>query len=102
MLKIKGLLLGACVATAIAATGCGDEKTDITPAVKSFNTQFAAQGVELDCPDEVEGDTFKCDLKGTESGKSVELDMELTGDDNDTVDVQDQKAFEKALQEVAG
>ena len=93
-------VLAACALTATVAAGCGEEKTDISPAVTSFNAQFRSQGVELDCPKEVEGDTFTCDLKGTRSGKSAKLDMKLVGEDKDTIDVADEKQYAKALEEV--
>ncbi len=99
-----GMLSSACVIGALAVSGCGNEVTDATEAVDGINKELETVGASIDCPGvkEIEGDTFECDLKGTESGKTEKVTLKLVGEEKDTVDIADQKAYDKALQEVVG
>lgn len=85
--------------TAVAFAGCGG-KSDISQAEKTLNAELKKQGlpVRIDCPKEVGSEAFNCDVKSTkDETKSTAVKFELTGKDEDTLDVADQKAFQKAL-----
>ena len=99
------ITLGAAVAAAVLAAGCGD-KTDVSAGVEDFNKDLAADRLALDCPKEIkggEGTEFDCTLKGTENGKSAPVKLKIAKEEGDlVVDAADPAAFDVARQEVAG
>lgn len=99
-----GMLSSAFVAGALAVSGCGTEVTDVSQAVDGINKELESVGASIDCPGEkeIEGETFECDLKGKESGKTAKVMLKIVGKEKDTVDIADQAAYDKALQEVTG
>jgi len=99
-----GMLPSACVVAALAASGCGKQVTDVSQAVDGINKELEPVGASIDCPNEkeVEGDTFDCNLKGKKSGKTAKVKLKIVGEEKDTVDIADQAAYDKALQEVTG
>jgi len=98
------MLSSPCGAGAPVVNGCGTEVTDVSQAVDGINKELESVGASIDCPGEkeVEGDTFECDLKGKESGKTAKVMLKIVGKEKDTVDIADQAAYDKALQEVVG
>ena len=89
-----------CAVAAVAAAGCGTSRTDVSPAVDSFNKEVAADRVKLDCPKEVEGDRFDCDMVGLDTDKRETVKMKLVGENKDTVDIADERGFERAVRTV--
>ena len=103
MRNVAGALAVTAFA-AVAAAGCGGEKTDVSDAVEQENRRLGAAGVKLDCPKEVdggEGTEFDCDLTNERTDKkaTVKLKVVKRGDDL-FVDTADQAAYGKALQQV--
>lgn len=106
-MRMIGRLMAAGVLAfaLVAAAGCG-EKTDVSQGVEETNKQLAAQGAELDCPDEVdggEGTKFDCDLKSTtgDASETIELEVTKTGDAYG-IETVDRAKFNEALAKVAG
>ena len=104
MTSIRLCLLALAVA-ALAAAGCGADKTDVSEGVEALNKRvLAPQGAELDCPDTVdggEGATFECTMKATKGDASAPVTLKIVEqDDALAVDVADQAQYEKALAKV--
>jgi len=99
---MKPLFLAGLLALATTAgVACGGEKTDVSQGVSAVNKELAAQGVSIDCPDEVdggEGTEFDCTAKGTQTGKSAAIKMKIVKENGDlAVDFADEAAAAKAV-----
>jgi hypothetical protein len=97
-------LLAAASALVLAAPGCGS-KTDVSAGTADFNKELAPDAM-LQCPKEVsggEGTVFDCTMKGTKSGKAVQVKLKVVKQNGDlAVDVADKQAFDLARQQVSG
>jgi predicted small secreted protein len=103
---IKPLLCILVVAAAAFATACGTERTDVSAGVDQLNSQvLSAQGLEADCPDEVEGGAgteFECTLKATSGGGEQKVKLKIVEEEGElAVDRADPAAFDKAVSELA-
>ena len=94
--------------TAVAAAGCGGEKTNVSKGVDNLNERLTQQQIpaKLECPDEVDGGDgteFDCTIKANEGDKSEKIKMKISKEGDDyVVDVKDQPGFERAIVNVAG
>ncbi|MBA2751528.1 MAG: hypothetical protein H0U41_04715 [Actinobacteria bacterium] len=86
----------------IGAAGCGGDKLDTTEAVESFNTQFKAFEVKLDCPDTIDKDVTEvdCTIQGNKTGKTAPVTLAVSGDKEKTVTPKDDAAVQRAVEEV--
>ena len=104
--------LGATVAllsiTAVAAAGCGGDKTDLGEYTDGYNDRLSQNGIpaKLECPDRVdghEGTDVECTLRATQGDKSAKIGFEIRKQGKElAVFEKDQEAIDRALQEVAG
>jgi hypothetical protein len=97
-------VLAVPAALAVLAAGCGEDKTDVSGGVDKLNQTLSPSGVNIDCPDEVdggEGTTFECTLKGNGKEEKVDLKVVKQGDDL-AVDVAEPSDFQRKLASVAG
>jgi Domain of unknown function (DUF4333) len=107
-LRQIGAALALTSVFAVAATGCGGEKTDVSKGIDSYNERLTQQGIpaEIDCPDQVDGAAgteFDCTLKANEGDKSAKIRMEIRKEEDDLIVIEkDQKAVERAIQTVVG
>jgi len=98
--RLSGLVLAAAL-----AAGCGGETTDVSQGVDNINRDLLrAQGVRLDCPDEVdgaEGTVFTCKITNRRNKDTASLRMKVTKQDGQlAVDIASEKEFQKALERI--
>ena len=86
----------------IGAAGCGGDKLDTTEAVESFNTQFKAFEVKLDCPDTIDKDVTEvdCTIQGDKTGKTAPVKLAVAGEKEKTLTPKDDAALQRAVEEV--
>jgi N-methylhydantoinase B/oxoprolinase/acetone carboxylase alpha subunit len=76
--------IAATLAT-LALAACGEERSDVSAGVDAMNREMAREGVRLDCPDEVDGAAgaeFHCQLKGTQTRRTVRVEMRIVKQDD--------------------
>lgn len=86
----------------VVAAGCGGETTDVSEAVDGFNRDLQPLGVELHCPDEVdggEGTSFECTMVAVEEDRSESVSFEIVRENDEyLVDTADEQEFERAME----
>ncbi len=84
----------------MGAAGCGQDKADISAAVKAANDQLAPSDARLNCPKEVDdsSEPFDCTVTGTKTGKTAPVKVKIEGD---TITPADDAAYQQALEQVA-
>ena len=101
--RVSRSLCGAfAVLVVIGAAGCGGDKLDTTEAVESFNTQFKAFEVKLDCPDTIDKDVTEvdCTIQGDKTGKTAPVKLAVAGEKEKTLTPKDDAALQRAVEEV--
>jgi hypothetical protein len=101
--RVSRSLCGAFAALlVIGAAGCGGDKLDTTEAVESFNTQFKAFEVKLDCPDTIDQDVTEvdCTIQGDKTGKTAPVELAVAGEKEKTLTPKDDAALQRAVEEV--
>jgi hypothetical protein len=103
-----GALLALLSTVAVAAAGCGGDKTDVSAVVDTYNDRLSQRGFlgRLECPDEVEGregTEFECTLRAEQGGQTEKVTMEIRKEGDDIIAMEkDPQEFERAVQTVAG
>lgn len=84
----------------LGAAGCGQDKADVSAAVKAANDQLAPSDARLNCPKEVDdsSEPFDCTVTGRKTGKTAPVKFKIEGD---TITPADDDAFQQALEQVA-
>ena len=101
----RGGSLAVVLVSMVAAFGCGSETTDVSQGVANINKDLLnGQGVQLDCPKEVEGaegTVFTCTLTNRRNKQKTKMRMKVTKQGEDlAVDINSEKEFERALQKI--
>ena len=98
--RVRSSCLAAiAVVASVAATGCSDDKVNISPATEKVNEVLAGRDVKVDCPDKVanSSEPFDCVVTGTKTGRTSTAKFKLTGEERDTLDADSQEGLEKAI-----
>ncbi len=92
------------VKTETVSPSLGGETTDVSKPVEELNASLKDTDTQLDCPDEVpggKGAVFNCTFEGPGGKFDTTLVVKEEGDDL-TVDGQNQKEFQAALEKAIG